>query len=48
MPIHTIARRSVLSRNTIKKYPREGAMEPKFKTPPHTGKLCELTLKCKD
>ena len=33
MPIRDIARRTGLSRNTIKKYLREGAVEPKFKTP---------------
>ena len=33
MPIREIARRTGLSRNTIKKYLREGAVEPKFKTP---------------
>ena len=31
MPIREIARRTGLSRNTIKKYLREGAVEPKFK-----------------
>ena len=33
MPIREIARRTGLSRNTIKKYLREGAVEPQFKTP---------------
>ena len=33
MPIREIARRTGLSRNTIKKYLREDAIEPKFKTP---------------
>lgn len=33
MPIREIVRRTGLSRNTIKKYLREGAVEPKFKTP---------------
>jgi AcrR family transcriptional regulator len=40
MPIREIARRTGLSHNTIKKYLREGAVEPKFKTPrrpPGTG-----------
>ena len=39
MPIREIARRTGLSRNTIKKYLREGAVEPKFKTPPRASKL---------
>ena len=39
MPIREIARRTGLSRNTIKKYLREGAVEPKFKTPPRSSKL---------
>ena len=32
MPIREISRRTGLSRNSIKKYLREGAVEPKFKT----------------
>jgi transcriptional regulator with XRE-family HTH domain len=36
MPICEISRRMGLSRNTIKKYLREGAVEPKFKTPKQT------------
>ena len=39
MPIREISRRTGLSRNTIKKYLREGAVEPKFKTPPRSSKL---------
>ena len=39
MPIREIARRTGLSRNTIKKYLREGAVEPKFKTPSRPSKL---------
>ena len=39
MPIREIARRTGLSRNTIKKYLREGAVEPKFKTPRRPSKL---------
>ncbi len=39
MPIREIARRTGLSRNTIKKYLREGAVEPKFKTPQRPSKL---------
>ena len=39
MPIREIARRTGLSRNTIKKYLREGAVEPGFKTPVRPCKL---------
>ena len=39
VPIREIARRTGLSRNTIKKYLREGVAEPKFKTPPRSSKL---------
>lgn len=39
MPIREIARRTGLSRNTIRKYLREGAVEPKFKTPSRPSKL---------
>ena len=39
MPIREIARRTGLSRNTIKKYLREDAIEPKFKTPSRPSKL---------
>ncbi|WP_299867217.1 IS21 family transposase [uncultured Roseobacter sp.] len=39
VPIREIARRTGLSRNTIKKYLREGAVELKFKTPPRPSKL---------
>jgi transposase len=39
MPIREIARRTGLPRNTIKKYLREGAVEPKFKTPNRPSKL---------
>lgn len=39
MPIREIARRTGLSRNTVKKYLREGIVEPKFKTPPRPTKL---------
>ena len=39
MPIREIARRTGLSRNTIKKYLREGAVEPQFKTPKRSSKL---------
>ena len=39
MPIREISRRTGLSRNTIRKYLREGAAEPKFKTPTRPSKL---------
>jgi len=39
MPIREISRRTGLSRNTIKNYLREGAAEPKFKTPKRPSKL---------
>ena len=34
MPIREIARRTGLSRNTIKKYLREDSVEPRFDLPP--------------
>jgi len=39
MPIREIARRTGLSRNTIKKYLRAGIVEPKFQTPARPSKL---------
>ena len=39
MPIREIARRAGLSRDTVKRYLLEGAVEPKFKTPPRPTKL---------
>ena len=39
MPIREIARRTGLSRDTIKKYLREGAVEQRFKTPSRPSKL---------
>ena len=39
MPIREIVRRTGLSRNTIRKYLREGAAEPAFKTPSRPSKL---------
>jgi transposase len=39
MPNRKIARRTGLSRNAIKKYLREGAVEPRFKTPKRPSKL---------
>jgi transposase len=39
MPIREIERRTGLSRNTIRKYLRSGAIEPKFKVPERASKL---------
>lgn len=39
VPIREISRHMGLSRNTIRKYLREGAVEPKFKTPSRPNKL---------
>ena len=39
MPIREIARRTGISRNTIKKYLREGIVEPAFQTPDRPCKL---------
>jgi transposase len=39
MPIREIERRTGLSRNTIRKYLRAGAVEPKFKVPKRPSKL---------
>ncbi|MBK7284429.1 MAG: IS21 family transposase [Sphingomonadales bacterium] len=39
MPIREIERRTGLSRNTIRKYLRSGAVEPKFKVPLRPSKL---------
>ncbi len=39
MPIREIARRTGVSRNTIKKYLREGIVEPSFRTPDRPSKL---------
>ncbi|SEA94281.1 hypothetical protein SAMN05444370_12025 [Rubrimonas cliftonensis] len=38
-PIREIARRTGLSRNTIRKYLKSGAVEPKFATPERPSKL---------
>lgn len=45
MPIREIARRTGLSQNTIKKYLREGAVDPKFKTLRRQSKL-DLCADC--
>ena len=37
--IRDIARRTGLSRNTIRKYLRSGSVEPKFKVPERPSKL---------
>jgi transposase len=39
MPIREIARRTGVSRNTIKKYLREGIVEPEFQAPDRPSKL---------
>src|ERR1700712_1455834 len=39
MPIREIERRTGLSRNTIRKYLRNDAVEPKFKVPDRPSKL---------
>ena len=39
IPIREIARRTGISRNTIKKYLREGIVEPAFQTPDRPSKL---------
>jgi transcriptional regulator with XRE-family HTH domain len=39
LPIREIARRTGISRNTIKKYLREGIVEPAFQTPDRASKL---------
>ncbi|MFU8836624.1 MAG: helix-turn-helix domain-containing protein, partial [Roseovarius sp.] len=39
MHIREIARRTGVSRNTIKRYLREGIVEPKFQTPDRPSKI---------
>ncbi len=39
LPIRVIARRTGMSRNTIKKYLNAGAIEPQFTTPDRQSKL---------
>jgi transcriptional regulator with XRE-family HTH domain len=39
LPIREIARRTGLSRNTIRKYLKSGAIEPRFATPERPSKL---------
>ena len=39
MPIREIARRTGVSRNTIKRYLREGIVEPQFQTPDRPSKI---------
>ena len=46
MPIREIARRTGLSRNTIKKYLREGAVEPKSRAPNEQVTLIRTRIVC--
>jgi transcriptional regulator with XRE-family HTH domain len=39
LPIRKIARRTGLSRNTVKKYLKEGTIEPVFATPERSSEL---------
>ena len=48
MPIREIERRTGLSRNTIRKYLRAGAVEPKFKVPARPSKLDPFAQKLSD
>jgi transposase len=43
MPIREIARHTGISRNTIRKYLREGIVEPAFQTPARPSKLDPYT-----
>jgi transcriptional regulator with XRE-family HTH domain len=45
LPIREIARRTGLSRNTIRKYLRSGAMEPEFQVPDRPSKLDPFAAK---
>lgn len=45
MPIREIERRTGLSRNTIRKYLRSGAIEPKFKVPERPSRLDPFAAK---
>ena len=47
MPIREITRRTGLSRNTIKKYLREDAVEPKFKTPSRRASWTLTRIGCR-
>jgi transposase len=42
LPIREITRRTGLSRNTIRKYLKSGAVEPTFATPERPSKLDSL------
>ena len=48
MPIREIERRTGLSRNTIRKYLRAGAVEPRFKGPARPSKLDPFAQKLSD
>jgi transposase len=45
LSIREISRRTSLSRNTIRKYLRSGAVEPKFKVPERPSKLDPFAAK---
>ena len=45
LSIRAISRRTGLSRNTIRKYLRSGAVEPKFKVPERPSKLDQFVDK---
>jgi transposase len=48
MPIREIARRTGVSRNTIKRYLREGLVEPQFQTPDRPSKIDPYSARLTD
>ncbi len=44
LPIREIARRTGLSRNTVKKYLKAGTIEPVFATPERSSKLDPIAV----